>query len=129
MSAYSEKRLNLLRSFLSDRKEALLLTDEVNIGYFCGFFHSEGALLVTRSRAVLFVDFRYIEAAKQRADCEVVCFKRLYEEIGELCKNEDVELLHLEASHITVQRFGHLKKILDTFSVSLCTDGRSDSFI
>ena len=129
MSAYSEKRLNSLRSFISDKREALLLTDEVNIGYFCGFFHSEGALLVTRSRAVLFVDFRYIEAAKQKADCEVVCFKRLYEEIGELCKNEDVELLHLEASHITVQRFGQLKKILDEFNVSLCTDGRSDSFI
>ena len=66
MTELFEKRSNKLRGILSDR-EAALVTNEKNIGYFCGFFHSEGYLLVTANKSYLFVDFRYIEAAQQKA--------------------------------------------------------------
>ena len=47
MKELFEKRINALRTLISDKKEALLLSNEVNIGYFTGFFHSEGYLAVT----------------------------------------------------------------------------------
>ena len=37
-----EARLDSLRRFLGGAQEGVLLSDEVNIGYFTGFFHSEG---------------------------------------------------------------------------------------
>ena len=69
-----EARLDSLRRFLGGAQEGVLLSDEVNIGYFTGFFHSEGYLLVTQNSAALLVDFRYYEAAqRQAAGCKVVC--------------------------------------------------------
>ena len=44
MSDIFDKRINRLREILSDR-EAALITNEKNIGYFCGFFHSEKRLI------------------------------------------------------------------------------------
>ena len=58
------KRINELRNLLNDSNQALILTNEVNIGYFCGFFHSEGVMLVTEEQSYLLVDFRYFEAAQ-----------------------------------------------------------------
>lgn len=64
-----EQRLENLKTVLDSNSQAVLLTNEKNIGYFCGFFHSEGYLLVTENETVLFVDFRYHEAAlKNQAD-------------------------------------------------------------
>lgn len=64
-----EQRLENLKTVLDSNSQAVLLTNEKNIGYFCGFFHSEGYLLVTENETVLFVDFRYYEAAlKNQAD-------------------------------------------------------------
>ena len=42
-----EQRLENLKTVLDSNSQAVLLTNEKNIGYFCGFFHSEGYLLVT----------------------------------------------------------------------------------
>ena len=58
-------RLNKLKGFIKNKDEALLITNEVNIGYFSGFFHSEGYLLVTGENSYLIVDFRYAEAAEK----------------------------------------------------------------
>ena len=39
-----EQRLENLKTVLDSNSQAVLLTNEKNIGYFCGFFHSEGYL-------------------------------------------------------------------------------------
>ncbi len=44
-----EQRLENLKTVLDSNSQAVLLTNEKNIGYFCGFFHSEGYLLVTEN--------------------------------------------------------------------------------
>ena len=82
MSELFEKRINELRKALTTPQEAALLTNEVNIGYFCGFFHSEGYLVVTQEKVCLLVDFRYIEAAQKKAQgCEVRLFHKLSEDL------------------------------------------------
>ena len=127
MGAVYENRLCALRELLDGECEALLLSREVNIGYFTGFFHSEGCLLVTRSRAVLLVDFRYFEAAqKKAAGCEVVCFKSLSESIGDILSAESVARVCGEANDLTVNRCELLRKKLGERQITLIADGRLD---
>ena len=130
MSEIFEKRIKTLRGFLSEKTEAALITNEVNIGYFTGFFHSEGALLVTQESAVLFVDFRYFEAAQQKAQgCKVVCFQRLSESLLQQLTAEAVACVYAEANYMTVNRFDFYQKKLGEQTISLIADGRLDTHI
>lgn len=55
--------------------DAALISSELNIRYLSGFNFTDGYILVTRERAYLFTDFRYIEAARKEvntADFEIV---------------------------------------------------------
>lgn len=86
-----EQRLENLKTVLDSNSQAVLLTNEKNIGYFCGFFHSEGYLLVTENETVLFVDFRYYEdALKKLSGCRVVCFTKLFKDLISELKNNSV---------------------------------------
>lgn len=129
MTVLFEKRINDLRGFLGSG-EAALVTDEVNIGYFTGFFHSEGALLVTENSAFLLVDFRYAEAAqKQASGCEVICFQTLSASLTALLTAEGVQCLHAEASHITVSHYEFFRKKCGEQHVDIVADGRLDKHI
>lgn len=99
-----------LKRYINDPGQAVLLTNEVNIGYFSGFFRSEGYYLVTQNESYLFVDFRYIEAAKKKSrNCKVVMFKKLTSDLLEILKNEGIKDLVFEADSITVSRFERFK--------------------
>ena len=60
------------RQLVEKDLDALLITDEKNQRYAAGFPFTDGAVLVTRERAYLITDSRYIEAAEKAAD-ENVC--------------------------------------------------------
>lgn len=66
-------RIDRLREQL---EEPLLVTNLVNIRYLCGFDSSNAALLVEPGGVRLFTDFRYIYAAREVRDVEVVMTKR-----------------------------------------------------
>lgn len=130
MSELFIKRILKLREYLKTSNEAVLISNEVNIGYFTGFFRSEGYLLVTCESAYLLVDFRYYESACQRANgCEVVCFKSVSECIKEIIGKNGVELVSAEAESLTVSRFGFLKKKLIEANAELTADGSLDKHI
>lgn len=106
------KRINGIKSVLQSSEEALFITNQNNIGYFCGFFNSEGVMLVTTEKAFLFVDFRYIEAAKKKSSCcEVICFSKLGVDLLKVLKDNSVNKLYFEASDITVARFNSFKSL------------------
>lgn len=48
--------------------DAALISSEMNIRYLSGFHFTDGYILVTKSRAYLFCDFRYIEAARAQVN-------------------------------------------------------------
>ena len=52
--------------------DAILITDEKNQRYAAGFPFTDGFVLVTRERAYLLTDSRYIEAAEATVDSELV---------------------------------------------------------
>ena len=65
-----------VRHIVYCRNAEVLIKNEINVGYFSGFHHSEGVFLLTSDKAYLLVDFRYFEAAQKFAvGCEVICFK------------------------------------------------------
>ena len=108
------KRINTLKSVLKNKDEGLFITNQKNIGYLCGFFNSEGIMLITTDKTFLFVDFRYIEAAKKKSRCcEVICFSKLGADLLKVLKENSVNKLYVEASDITVARFNSFKSLFD----------------
>ncbi|MDO4816113.1 MAG: aminopeptidase P family protein [Bacillota bacterium] len=68
--------------------DALLAVDERNQRYACGFPFTDGAVLVTREKAYLFTDSRYIEAAEKSVDdCVRVELLGREKPLTELIKN------------------------------------------
>ncbi len=59
-----ESRIKKLSESLN-QNEAVLIFSECNRFYFTGFNSSAGVLVITPQKSVLFIDFRYIEKAKQ----------------------------------------------------------------
>lgn len=122
-----EQRLENLKTVLDSNSQAVLLTNEKNIGYFCGFFHSEGYLLVTENETVLFVDFRYYEAAlKKSSGCRVVCFTKLFKDLISELKNKSVVNVFFEASDITVEKYNRFKKAFSENNIECVCDGSLD---
>ena len=130
MNEIFDKRISSLKSLLNSSDEAFVLTSDVNIGYFSGFLRSEGVMLVTESESVLFVDFRYYEAAEKACvGCRVVCFKELVSELAQAAEKNGVKLLRFEASNISVKRYEAFKKELEAKSFECVADSELDSKI
>ena len=122
-----EQRLENLKTVLDSNSQAVLLTNEKNIGYFCGFFHSEGYLLVTENETVLLVDFRYYEAAlKKSSGCRVVCFTKLFKDLISEFKNKSVVNVFFEESDITVEKYNRFKKAFSENNIECVCDGSLD---
>lgn len=65
-------RLSKIREKLAENGlDAMLITDEKNQRYATDFEFTDGAVLITRERAFLFTDSRYIEAAEKSVSPEV----------------------------------------------------------
>ncbi|MBQ2769685.1 MAG: aminopeptidase P family N-terminal domain-containing protein, partial [Clostridia bacterium] len=60
------RRIEKLQNLLAERNmDAALITSGENIRYFSGFTSDESALLVTKGKAALFTDFRYLIQARE----------------------------------------------------------------
>jgi Xaa-Pro aminopeptidase len=99
-----QQRLERLRQRMAELQvEALLVTSDVNRAYLTGFVGSAGYVLVTPRRAVLLVDFRYVEQAGQQApDYEVIEHAvKPATTILELLRAEQVKKLGFEQQHVS----------------------------
>lgn len=105
------RRLNKLRKIIKSPDEAIMITNEINVGYFYGFLKSEGTLIITESKSYLLVDFRYYEAAlKYAKNCEVICFSKLLAQSIDIFENNGVKNVYIEASDISLARYNQIKK-------------------
>lgn len=130
MNKLFSKRINSLKKLIKNNNEAILLTNEVNIGYFCGFFHSEGVMLVTENNAYLLVDFRYFESAQKNAvNCNVICFKKLSDEMINIAKSENINNIYFEASNISLARFNVFEKKFKDNCIDCVSSSELDNHI
>ncbi len=101
---------------LSDGLDALVVTHLPNIRYLTGFSGSAGVVVVTRTRCVLVVDFRYSTAGRallaRRRDNAVELLQAegssLDESILALLRTEQAARIGVEAAWMTVSRFERL---------------------
>lgn len=74
--------IELLQRNFPQEADAALIISPVNRRYYTKMPSSDGALLVTRTDAVLLVDFRYIERARRVSQgCGVILRERLYDQL------------------------------------------------
>ncbi|MBQ8862119.1 MAG: aminopeptidase P family protein [Clostridia bacterium] len=109
-----ENKIKELQKKLPCGTESFISLDEKTVLYLTGFTMNDGALFVTRDDAVLFVDFRYIEAANEEAkNCRVVMpEKNFYEEIRGIMAERGIKTLGFEENKTTVALLERQKKLL-----------------
>ncbi len=106
--------LEKVRGVLPDGTNAFLITDELNVRYVSGVDYTDGFLLVTREKAWLFADSRYIEAARRDAASgfEVVLLnKRRTEHIKEIIPG--LKVLAFEDNTVTCAELSVYKNGLE----------------
>ncbi|MEG1181013.1 MAG: aminopeptidase P family protein [Oscillospiraceae bacterium] len=113
-------RIERLRNALGDNFDCAIVQDVYNRGYLTGFRTSSGTLLVTKKHAYLIVDFRYIEAAREKSSgAEVVLMGKLYEQLADLMKKEGVKKAAVE-DEMSLGDFERLKKGLGGCAELVC---------
>ncbi len=109
------KRLANLRSQLSQNGlDAIIVSQAENRRYLSGFTGSAGFLLISRSKAILATDFRYVEQAKMQApDFEVVHIKGDFSEwLPGLLSGIGAARLGFEAKDVTFSTYKDLTKAI-----------------
>ncbi len=110
MNINIEKCLTLIQTLDSD---AMVLCNEANMHYLCGFSPSEGFILLTKdSDAYHIVDSRYTETAQQHAKESGLSVIEIndgfYPEIKRLCEKHGVKRLAYENQSISLATYRKL---------------------
>lgn len=102
-----EKSVKLIENLNAD---ALLLLDESNMHYFCGFSPSEGVVLILKNGCGFhIVDSRYTEAAQKHASetgLEVIEIDVSFKDtVCGICKKANVKTIAFEDETITLKQY------------------------
>ena len=108
-SEFSKRRQQLLPTLEEHRAQAFVITALPNVRYLSGFTGSNGALLLTPDRALLFTDPRYQTQAPLESDCEVKISKRsLPSEIAVWIKRFRAKTVAFESNRISYSEYSAL---------------------
>lgn len=113
-------RLDVLRKQLQEAgREALLVTNPINIAYLSGFTGTAGNLLITESQAYLLTDFRYVEQAQQQVPAfETIDTKnKTWQRVAGFLADSNCKTLTVEADHLTVHTYEEIVTGLADFKV------------
>jgi Xaa-Pro aminopeptidase len=116
------KRLQLLRRRLAEKEiDAIFVTQSNNRRYLSGFDGTAGYLFITKRKAVLATDFRYIEQAKAEApDFEILRITgNLADWFPGIIRDSGIKNLGFEAGDITFNFHRQLRETLRKKQVSL----------
>ncbi len=95
------------------RVEAFLTIALPNVRYLTGFTGSNGAVLITRTRAVLFTDPRYKTQSAQEADCDIRVAKGLLaKQVAALAKRLKLKSLGFEFNRLSFEDHQQLEELL-----------------
>lgn len=120
-----KNRINNIKSKITDG--AFLVTNDKNIYYFTGLWDSNGYLLITKENAYLFVDFRYGEVAEKTVNsADVIVFNKLFDELNNVLKNDNVTKLYVETNVLTMEQY---KTYSDKLNVTLSEENTLDKII
>lgn len=107
-----------LQEALKD-SEAFLICSGSNRFYLTGFNSSAGTVLITKSKAIFFIDFRYFEKAKQIVNsCEVILYDKGDKGVFEFCKNEGIKTIFIESSNTSIAQYKYLSNLFEGIEIS-----------
>ncbi len=110
-TSFFQRREKLILAVQQARAQALLVTAYPNIRYLSGFTGSNGVLLVTPERSLLFTDPRYQTQAPQESDCDVKISKLpLTKEAAAWMKRLKLTSVAFEQNRISFEQHSRLKE-------------------
>lgn len=113
---YADRQERILARMAEEGVDALLVANLTNVRYACGYVGSNGSVLLSARRRILFTDFRYIQSAReQTGGVEVVEAGRdLFDKLSEALDGLGAARVGFEADHTSVARFERLRARFDT---------------
>ena len=108
---FASRRNGLVPVLRESRANGFLITALSNVRYLTGFTGSNGALLLTSGRALLFTDPRYQIQAGQESDCEVRIAKGpLLKEAASWVKRLGLKAVAIERNRISFENYEQMKE-------------------
>jgi Xaa-Pro aminopeptidase len=110
-TSHHTQRAKKLQKALSNLKlDALLVEDPTDLFYLTGIHFSVGKLLVTKEDALLLVDHRYLEMAKERSPHPAQLDTQ--EPFAATCQKKQIKHLGFDGRRASYDHFLHLKRSL-----------------
>lgn len=111
------KRITEIKETL-EQNSATIISSTVNRFYLSGFRSSAGNILITKNSAILLIDFRYYEKAKNTVkDLDVRLCNNPFADIKEILKKENIKNVYLETDYITIESLDKIRTALDEFDI------------
>ena len=92
--------------------DAFITTNEKTCLYLSKFAFSDGMIFLTKSKAYLFTDFRYIEAAESETEGFEISTGKRFEEVRDIIAAEGIKTVGFEDDLMTVSELESIKKQL-----------------
>lgn len=119
-----DARLNTLRQKMSDLGlDAIYINSAENHLYMSRFDNPDGYLVITKNKAYVFADFRYIEAAKAESSPDFEVCLPGKPTLNEIVRDENVKNLGYEDRRMTCATLAGLRKNLEGMGVEFCPVG------
>lgn len=114
-SVYTERLVGLRKKLEKLNADAALITKRENYMYMSGFTGTAAMLYITKNKAILLTDFRYVEqAAAQAPDYEIIRYNGSYtSEINMIIGNRSKTVLAFEDSYVTYRDYRQFKDNLN----------------
>ncbi|MDR3551922.1 MAG: Xaa-Pro peptidase family protein, partial [Clostridia bacterium] len=113
------KPIETLQNLLEENGCGIILSEN-NRQYLTGFRADDGILVVAKRSAVLFADFRYVEAARAEArGCEVVLLTSSAAQLSALAEKLGLETAFVETEELTLARLAQLRHELPKLEFNL----------
>lgn len=113
-----KQRIEKLQNSLLDGEAALIFSLS-NRFYLTNFCSSAGVIAITRKKAVLLIDFRYFEKAKQVVNTmEVELCTNTYKQVAEFLKAHKIKKVFIETDEVKFSLFAGLKAELEGIEIS-----------
>ncbi|MBL7084730.1 MAG: aminopeptidase P family protein [Candidatus Omnitrophica bacterium] len=108
------------QGFFKSELDAILISKEANVSYLSGF-RGEGHLLISPTKKILIVDFRFKEQAAKEAKSFQICqrqsFDRLEKSILHLVNRLKIRKLGFEGSWVSYEFYRKLKNALGSAKI------------
>jgi Xaa-Pro aminopeptidase len=110
----ASRRDKIMPGLKESPADAFLTTALPNVRYLSGFTGSNGAVLITADRAILFTDPRYATQSAQESDCEIrVCKGPLAKLVATQVKRMRLKSMAFEVNRISFEDHDQLKELLE----------------